>query len=80
MKQKQIKHRYKSPDGHPHHTDTAGPAVQSGENLRHAIQDAGDMRDHPARDLPAPAGGDMWGAQPNAVAPQNLSGNRVMPC
>jgi hypothetical protein len=38
------------------------------------------MRDHPARDLPSPQGGDMWGAQPNAVAPQNLSGNRVMPC
>jgi hypothetical protein len=78
VKKKQINHRYKSSDGHPNHTDTAGPAVQSGEHLRHAIQDAGDMRDHPSRDLPAPAGGDMWGAQLNAPAPQVGNGMPIM--
>jgi len=77
-KAKQIKHRYKDSEGHPHHTDTAGPSVDSGANYQHSIVDAGDVRDHEARDLPPPSGGDMWGAQPNAPMPQTSPGGQPL--
>ena len=78
-KKKQIKHRSTDAEGHPHHTDTAGgPDVQTGDSLRHSIVDGGDVRDHEARMLPPPQGGDMWGAQPNAPAPQVSAGGPMM--
>ena len=75
-KRKAITYRSTDIEGHPHHTDTGGPGVETGAEYRHTIMDAGDMRDHEIRSLPSPQGGDMWGAQKNAPMPVNSQGNK----
>lgn len=77
-KRKEISYGSTDTEGHPHHTDTNQMGVETGAEYRHALMDAGDVRDHEIRNLPTPQGGDMWGAQPNAPAPQVSAGGPIM--
>ena len=74
-----ISHRSKDAEGHPHHTDTGGPKVETGDAYRSVLQDAGDVRNHEVRSLPSPQGGDHWGSQ-SQPTPYTSNGGPIYGC